>query len=96
MERGAQRPIRCVLIRVGPETYVASFCTKYFGFIPKAYEIHLHVEEGASEFRIRGAADLGFLLGGVHHFDGQAKPSAVQCWFKSTKDNGEFRLIREQ
>jgi len=86
--------IKCILTRIAPATYLANFSTRYLDFFPLSYEVQFRVIENGSFFELEGAADLGRLAGGVHHFTGRGTPSSLLCEYRSPKDEGEMNLGR--
>lgn len=89
-----QGPLKCVLTRIAPATYVASFCVRCFGRFPVSYDVQFRVLERENRFDIEGAADLGLLAGGVHHFDGRASLHDLWCNYSARRETGKLELKR--
>ena|SRR5436190_5782717 len=87
-------PLKCILTRIAPATYLGTFSTKYFDLIAVSYEVQFRVVENRNHFTLEGAADLGRFAGGVHHFKGMATPASLVCEYHSPKDEGEMHLGR--
>lgn len=93
-DKGKTWPVKCILTRIAPGTYLATFSRKYFEVLSISHEMQLRVIEEKQKFEIEGAADLGKWSGGVHHFRGVGNPTSISCQFHSRADNGEMRLSR--
>jgi|SRR3954470_23221938 hypothetical protein len=93
-ETRKELPLKCILTRIAPGTYMATFSTKYFDLFNLSYEVNFRVAENRNEFQLEGVADLGRFAGGVHHFTGIATPSVLTCAYRSLKDEGEMHLGR--
>ena len=89
-----QGPLRCVLTRIAPATYVASFCVRCFGRFPVSYDVQLRVVEQQNRFDLEGVADLGLIAGGVHHFAGRATLQELWCNYSAKKETGKLELKR--
>lgn len=89
-----QGPIRCVVTRIAPATYVASFCVRGFGRFPFSRDVQFRAVEQRSRFEIEGAADLGLLGGGVHHFEGKATLDELWCSYTARSDSGKLEMKR--
>ena len=86
--------VKCILTRIAPATYFGSFSSKYLDFFNMAYEVQFRVIENRNEYHFEGAADLGRLAGGVHHFKGIGTPTALVWQYRSAKDEGEIQFHR--
>jgi len=87
-------PVKCILTRIAPGTYLGSFSTKYLDFFNLSYEVQFRVTEFQKHFQLEGTADLGRFAGGVYHFKGVGTPAALAWEYRSPKDEGEMRLGR--
>lgn len=85
-------PLRCVLTRIAPATYIGTFCVRWFDRVPISYDVQFRMIEQRAAYELEGAADLGLLLGGVHHFKGRVNGHELVCTFSSAKDRGTFVL----
>jgi hypothetical protein len=54
---------------------------------------HMAKPQGRN-FVLTGHHDLGFLFGGVYHYEGTATPSLLKCRYRSKLDHGVFELQR--
>ena len=95
-EKRKEWPLKCIMTRIAPGTYLASFSRQVGEFFSVGYEIQLSVLEERERFQIEGAADFGRFSGGVHHLKGSGTVSSVECEYRSARDNGKIKLARSR
>src|SRR5687768_16396056 len=58
-----------VVNRTGESTYFAKFKAGYWGFLESENDVNLRVTSATQPVRASGNQDLGYLKGGVYHYD---------------------------
>ncbi len=52
------------------------------------------VQRHGKQFQIRGEHDLGYLAGGLYHYEGKATVSEMESTYRCPADHGFFALKR--
>lgn len=87
-------PLRCVLEGAGGRRWRARFHAGYAGVFRACYAMELDVERSEDRWTFRGESDLGWIAGGVYHYEGEATANDFIARYRSQFDHGEFRLRR--
>jgi hypothetical protein len=82
-----------VITRTGESTYFARFKAKYWGFMEAENDVNLRVSS-TQPVRAAGNQDLGYLKGGVYHYDATLTPTEFDANYSSEHDHGVFMLRR--
>jgi hypothetical protein len=82
-----------VITRTGANTYFARFKAKYWGFMEAENDVNLRVSS-TQPVRAAGNEDLGYLKGGVYHYDATLTPTEFDANYSSEHDHGVFTLRR--
>ena len=88
--------LRC-LVTPGPAGgYWARFHARYHKLVSLSfgYTVPLTVTQTNGVAQFRGDADLGWLAGGLYHYEGHADKTDFFATYHSQADHGTFRLIR--
>ncbi|MNC88362.1 hypothetical protein D3C83_41680 [compost metagenome] len=88
--------LRCVLIRSGDNTnnYTAHFRATYWKIFRYSYKAEFPFELSGSEWHFRGDENLGWLAGGVYHYEGQVSATNFSSTYRSKYDHGTFEMRR--
>lgn len=87
--------LRAVVTRQGETTkYRSQFHATYGGIFQFGYTAVFDVESGGDAAYFSGKSDLGWLAGGVYHYDGYATPVKFYCTYRSKDDHGYFEMHR--
>ena len=92
---GHRGTLRCVMEVATPERWVGWFRGGYAKVFRACYGTGLHVARlGPDRYTFSGKSDLGWAAGGAYEFDGQGGSSELVFRYRSSLDQGEFRLRR--
>jgi len=91
---GHHGQLRCILSAQGNGEYNARFHATYARILRVSYRVALHGHKSAQGVDLNGETDLGFLAGGIYHYEGVATPTALECAYKCKYDTGNFSLRR--
>ncbi|MDB6125170.1 MAG: hypothetical protein JWQ71_4163 [Pedosphaera sp.] len=86
--------LRCLITRQSDGLYQARFKAKYHTVLTFGYTIPLQVQSGKGEYKFNGKADLGWLAGGLYHYEGHANPTNYFSTYTSKYDHGIFQMTR--
>ncbi|HEX3800430.1 MAG TPA: hypothetical protein VH413_17180 [Verrucomicrobiae bacterium] len=86
--------LRCVITKKADGVYRARFHAKYHKVLSFGYTVPLNVEPGTSPAKFSGEADLGFLAGGVYHYEGHADATNYFSTYSCKYDHGTFQMTR--
>jgi hypothetical protein len=86
--------LRCVVTKREDGMYRARFHAKYNKVLSFGYTVPLKVEPAADGFHFSGEADLGWLAGGVYHYDGHADTTNFFSTYSCKYDHGTFKMGR--
>ena len=89
--------LRCLVRRLDDRSYRARFKATYWKIFHFSYTVNLQVtREPPGSFNFQGEANLGWLGGGVYHYEGHATPANFVATYKSQYDHGTFRMARPE
>lgn len=92
---GHRGPLRCVMIATTSDRWNARFHASYSRVFRACYATELDATRlGPDRFALRGSNDIGWIAGGVYEYEGEASGSELNCRYRSSFDNGEFKLRR--
>jgi hypothetical protein len=96
---GHNGQLRCLLARqsASPDSYHARFEAKFWGIFTAHYDTALRVKAGGSDpltTHLAGDHDLGWLAGGVYHYEATVTPTQFDATYKSKADQGVFHMRR--
>jgi hypothetical protein len=93
-QTGHKGKLRCLIVKVGDDSYLARFHAKYAKIMGFKYTVPLKAERTNDQFQFKGEADLGKLAGGVYHYDGHADSTNFFSNYSSKADHGTFQMSR--
>ena len=89
-----QGKLRC-LIRQGEDgRYQGRFHAIYEKVLGFGYTVTLNVTETNGISHFRGDANLGWWVGGVYHYEGQARGTNFFSTYRCPYDHGTFQMTR--
>jgi hypothetical protein len=93
---GHNGDLRCIATKTGNEngTYRARFRATYAGTIKFGYTVPLQAEQKDGAYVFTGDADLGWLKGGVYHYEGHADGMNFFSTYRCKYDHGTFQMGR--
>ena len=91
---GHNDQLRAVITKKDGGDYTARFHAKYHKVMHFGYTVPLKVEAAGDEFKFSGQANLGWLAGGVYHYDGHAGATNFFSTYTSKYDHGTFQMNR--
>ncbi len=91
---GHSGELRCLMTRAGTNTYSARFHATYQNILTYTYTAPLVAREENGKFKFSGQSDLGFLAGGLYHYEGIATPTNYLSTYRCPSDWGTFQMQR--
>jgi hypothetical protein len=91
---GHNDQLRAVITRKVDGNYVARFHAKYRKVMSFGYTVPLNVEATGGGFKFSGQANLGWLAGGIYHYNGHANTTNFFSTYTSKYDHGTFQMGR--
>jgi len=95
-KNGHHGRLRCLVAKLDDHHYRARYRATWWKIFRFGYAVTMQVEKSDNVFTFEGEADLGWLAGGVYHYDGQATPTNFFSTYKSKYDHGTFRMKRPE
>ena len=88
--------LRCVLTRSGnnTNTYTAHFRATYWKIFRYSYKASFPFEPREGLWHFQGDENLGWLAGGVYHYEGQVSSTNFHSAYRSKYDHGTFEMSR--
>ncbi|HVR73379.1 MAG TPA: hypothetical protein VMT52_03570 [Planctomycetota bacterium] len=91
---GHEGALRCLVSASEDGSLVARYRAEYGCCFSFEYSVPMVVEREDDACRFTGSADLGWLAGGVYHYEGRADGKAYTSTYTSEDDHGTFTLAR--
>jgi hypothetical protein len=88
--------LRCVITKKEEGVYMARFLARYHKVLSFGYTVTLKVQTAANEHTFSGDADLGWLKGGVYHYEGRATATNYISTYRCKYDHGTFQMGRPE
>lgn len=86
--------LRCIITRGTNDTYSARFHATYAKILKFGYTVPLSVTASNQSWHFTGAANLGFMAGGVYRYNGSATSNSFHSTYASKYDHGTFDMER--
>jgi hypothetical protein len=90
--------LRCVLTRSGDRTstntYTAHFRATYWKIFWYSYKAEFPFEPREGVWHFQGDENLGWLAGGIYHYEGRVSPTNFHSTYRSKYDHGTFEMCR--
>jgi hypothetical protein len=86
--------LRCVINPVAPALWRMYFRAEYSTLFRACYATDFAVHQKDGGWSFSGGSDLGVLAGGEYSYSGHATLESLVCSYKSSRDQGEFKLRR--
>ncbi len=77
-----------------PAAYRARFEATFWKIFTAHYDVILKGTDQPGTTYLQGDHNLGWIAGGVYHYDAQVTPSHFHATYRSSKDRGKFVLVR--
>jgi hypothetical protein len=93
---GHHGELRCVVASEDhkSDNYRFHYHAVYGNFLTAAYVVTEQAERRGSQFKIHGEHDLGYLAGGIYHYEGTATIGEMHSTYRCPADHGVFELKR--
>ena len=90
--------LRCVISRENgkADDYRFHYHATYGAMLTVAYGVTEQVKRAGDHFILTGDHDLGYLAGGMYHYNGSATVKSMKSTYRSPADHGVFELARPQ
>lgn len=86
--------LRCVITKKEDGIYKARFLARYHKVLSFGYTVPLKVQTATNEFTFSGDANLGWLKGGLYHYEGHADATSYFSTYSCKYDHGTFQMGR--
>lgn len=93
---GHSGALRCIVTRIEDERYHARFHARYAKIFTFESEVMLDAVPEAEYRNFKGESDLGWLAGGVYHYEGKTDGETFTSTYKSKDDHGRFEMTRPE
>jgi hypothetical protein len=91
---GHSGSLRCIVTKLGEDTYKARFDASWALLMRFGYEMKLTPDRRDDVSYVSGEENIGDNLGGVYEYDGRADGKVFRCNYRTKMDYGYFRLTR--
>lgn len=93
---GHQGTLKAVVSEVSNKenTYAFNYHATWSNLFSATFQSEHTAQPQGKNFVLTGHHDLGFLFGGVYHYEGTATPTLLKCRYRSKLDHGVFELQR--
>lgn len=88
--------LRCVITKKEEGVYKARFLARYHKVLSFGYTVTLKVQTATNKYTFSGDADLGWLKGGVYHYEGHATGTNYFSTYSCKYDHGTFQMGRPE
>ena len=86
--------LRCLITRQDDGQYAARFYAWYKKVFTFSYTVPLVVEPAGDFYKFNGAANLGWLAGGLYQYEGKAGDTNFFSTYRCKYDYGTFQMAR--
>lgn len=86
--------LRCVVTKKEDGVYKARFHARYQRVLSFGYTVPLKAQATTNGFTFSGDANLGWLKGGVYHYEGHANATNFFSTYSCKYDHGTFQMTR--
>ena len=86
--------LRCLINKTADGSYQARFKAKYRKVLSFGYTVNLQAEPSESGYRFSGEANLGWLAGGLYHYEGATDQTNFHSSYSCKYDHGTFKMVR--
>jgi hypothetical protein len=86
--------LRCVITRTEVGGYRARFHAKYRKVLSFGYTVPLTVASTNLQYAFHGEANLGWMAGGLYHYEGLANATSFHSTYSCKYDHGTFQMTR--
>lgn len=86
--------LRCLVTEKQPAEYEFRFKATYWKIFRYSYLVTLPVAYDAAGYSFKGQENLGWLAGGVYHYDGRIAGTNLNATYSCKFDHGTFKLSR--
>jgi hypothetical protein len=91
---GHNGELRCLITKTSDGFYRARFHARYQRVLSFGYTVPLKAEPVTNGFKFSGDADLGWLKGGIYHYEGNATATNFFSTYGCKYDHGTFQMSR--
>jgi hypothetical protein len=93
---GHHGELRCVVSREDHDAnnYRFHYHATYGQMLNAAYVVTEQVKRKGDHFVLTGEHDLGYLAGGLYHYEGTSTTREMRSTYRSSADHGTFELKR--
>jgi len=95
-KNGHTGELLCLLTRVNDTNYQARFKATYWKIFRASYTVTFLGELRDGVWQFKGDEDLGWLAGGVYHYEGSVTRTNFFSTYRSKYDHGTFELQRPE
>lgn len=86
--------LRCLVTQKNQQEYEFHFKATYWKLFRYSYLVTLPVTHNSAGYTFSGDEDLGYLAGGIYHYDGTITGTNLNATYSCKFDHGTFTLSR--
>lgn len=86
--------LRCLVTQKNEQEYEFHFKATYWKLFRYSYLVTLPVAQNSTGYKFSGDEDLGYLAGGIYHYDGTIIGTNLNATYSCKFDHGTFTLHR--
>lgn len=86
--------LRCLVTEKRPDEYEFCFKATYWKVFRYSYIVTMPVEFTPDKMSFKGQENLGYLAGGVYHYEGTIVETNLNATYRCKFDHGIFKLNR--
>ena len=88
--------LRCVVTKMDGKIYRAAYRATFAKILTARYTVVLHGRNQEGRTYVEGSHDLGWLAGGLYHYQGSSDGERFVSTYHSKSDYGQFDMARPQ
>lgn len=93
-KNGHTGELRCIVTQKSPDQFEYRFKATYWKLFRYSYIANLSTTCQEDRCLFKGEEDLGFLAGGIYHYDGGITATNFNATYSCKFDNGVFQMTR--
>lgn len=91
---GHRGRLRCIIEPKTDNVYSAWFKARFWKIFTYSYKITMQAKPIDGQYQFKSEQNLGWLAGGVYHYEGQASPTKFFSTYSNKYDHGTFQMSR--
>lgn len=95
-KNGHNGKLRCVVTHVDGNEYEFHYWATFWKIFSAAYRVEFEVVEENDRYIFSGEKNLGWIVGGVYTYEGEATDRNFAATYKCRIDHGAFHMARPE